>query len=70
MSATARKPLTSAMATTKNMTMTNSPRIIGSLGHSRSRLHSGKSRKLCLRTSEHRNNISDQNQNVSPRRVR
>ena len=37
MSATARKPLTSAMAATKNMTMANSPRIIGSLGHSRSR---------------------------------
>ena len=64
MSATARKPLTSTMATTKNMTMTNSPRIIGSLGHSRSRLHSGKSGKLCLRTSEHRNKIPDQNKNV------
>ena len=63
-SATARKPLTSTMATTKNMTMTNSPRIIGSLGHSRSRPHSGKSRKLCLRTSEHRNKIPDQSKNV------
>jgi hypothetical protein len=35
-SATARNPLTSAMAITKKITITSSPRVIGSLGHSRS----------------------------------
>ncbi len=58
------KPLTSATATTKNIPVINSPRIIGSFAHPRARPHFGKSRKLCLGTSEHRNKIPDQNKNV------
>jgi hypothetical protein len=65
MSATARKPLRSAIAITKKITMTSSPRVIGSPFSCE--VHaplSGTFRKPCLRTSEHRNKIPVQIMNA------